>query len=67
MTALHGETEGNPFFIEEVVGHLAQEGERAGTGVRLAEAGVPEGVREVTSRRLRRLGDDARRRWWRAR
>ena len=60
VTALHGETEGNPFFIEEVVGHLRQEGERAGVGVTLAEAGVPEGVREVTSRRLRRLGDDAR-------
>ena len=61
VAALHGETEGNPFFIEEVVGHLRAEGERAGTGVTLAEAGVPEGVREVTSRRLRRLGDDARR------
>jgi DNA-binding SARP family transcriptional activator len=60
VAALHGETEGNPFFIEEVVGHLRAEGERAGTGVTLAEAGVPEGVREVTSRRLRRLGGDAR-------
>jgi DNA-binding SARP family transcriptional activator len=60
VAALHGETEGNPFFIEEVVRHLRQEGERVGTAVTLAEAGVPEGVREVTSRRLRRLGKDAR-------
>ena len=61
VDALHGETEGNPFFIEEVVGHLHHEGRRAGGAVTLAEAGVPEGVREVTSRRLRRLGEDARR------
>ena len=27
-SALHGETEGNPFFIEEVVGHLRHAGER---------------------------------------
>ena len=60
VAALHGETEGNPFFVEEVVGHLRAEGERAGTGVTLAEAGVPEGVREVTSRRLRLLTDPAR-------
>jgi tetratricopeptide (TPR) repeat protein len=60
VSALHGETEGNPFFVEEVVGHLRAEGERAGAGVTLAEAGVPDGVREVTSRRLRRLTDPAR-------
>ena len=60
VAALHGETEGNPFFIEEVVGHLRVEGERAGAGVTLADAGVPDGVREVTSRRLRRLGAPAR-------
>ena len=45
LHALHGETEGNPFFIEEVVGHLRHAGERLGTEVALAEAGVPEGVR----------------------
>ena len=59
LHALHGETEGNPFFIEEVVGHLRHAGERLGTEVALAEAGVPEGVREVTTRRLRRLDQDA--------
>jgi DNA-binding SARP family transcriptional activator len=60
VAALHGETEGNPFFVEEVVGHLRAEGERAGAGVTLAEAGVPDGVREVTSRRLRLLTGPAR-------
>jgi tetratricopeptide (TPR) repeat protein len=56
VNALHGETEGNPFFIEEVVRHL---GGAHGTPS-LVEAGVPEGVREVIARRLRRLGDEAR-------
>jgi DNA-binding SARP family transcriptional activator/tetratricopeptide (TPR) repeat protein len=55
VEALHAETEGNPFFIEEVVRHLGAEG-----AVSLDEVGVPEGVREVIARRLRRLGDDAR-------
>ena len=57
---LHGETDGNPFFIEEVVHHLADAGGRLGGAVALDEAGVPEGVREVTGRRLARLGEPAR-------
>ncbi len=57
---LHGETDGNPFFIEEVVRHLADATGRLGGAVALDEAGVPEGVREVTGRRLARLGDPAR-------
>jgi DNA-binding SARP family transcriptional activator len=56
VAALHAETEGNPFFIEEVVRHLGG----AHDARSLAEAGVPEGVREVISRRLHRLGSDAR-------
>ena len=60
VSALHGETEGNPFFIEEVVRHIGEGAGELGAEVTLAEAGVPEGVREVTARRLRRLGDDAR-------
>jgi DNA-binding SARP family transcriptional activator len=60
VSALHGETEGNPFFVEEVMRHLRDtEGGLDGT-VDLEEAGVPEGVREVTSRRLRRLPSSAR-------
>jgi len=57
---LHGETEGNPFFIEEVVHHLANAGRDLGDALALDEAGVPEGVREVTGRRLSRLSEPAR-------
>ena len=54
VAELHEETEGNPFFIEEVLRHLAGAGD-----VALADAGVPAGVREVTGRRLARLGEPA--------
>ncbi len=58
--ALHGETEGNPFFIEEVVRHLRDGDHDLHADVSLTEAGVPDGVREVTARRLRRLCPDSR-------
>jgi DNA-binding SARP family transcriptional activator len=58
--ALHGETEGNPFFIEEVVRHLREGDHDLRADVSLTEAGVPDGVREVTARRLRRLCADSR-------
>jgi DNA-binding SARP family transcriptional activator len=55
--ALHAETEGNPFFIEEIVRHLGEAGvelEDAGGAV-LRRFGLPEGVKEVIARRLSRL------------
>lgn len=55
--ALHEETEGNPFFIEEIVRHLSDAGvelEDAGGAV-LRRVGIPEGVKEVIARRLSRL------------
>jgi class 3 adenylate cyclase len=62
--ALFRETEGNPFFIGEVINHLLEEGKifREGKSWRtnvtsVSELGIPEGVREVVSRRLSRLGD----------
>ncbi len=61
------ETEGNPFFVEEVFRHLAEEGklfDQAGKwrlGLRADQLQVPEGVRLVLGRRLDRLGADARR------
>jgi DNA-binding SARP family transcriptional activator/tetratricopeptide (TPR) repeat protein len=58
--ALHGETEGNPFFIEEVVRHLREGDHDLRSDVSLTEAGVPDGVREVTARRLRRLCTESR-------
>ena len=60
VRALHGETEGNPFFIEEVVRHVRETAGDLGEETALEQAGVPDGVREVTARRLRRLGEDAR-------
>ena len=59
VAQLHGETEGNPFFIEEVLRHLTSPAGELGE-LALDEAGVPEGVREVTGRRLARLGAPAR-------
>ena len=59
--AVYQETEGNPFFVREVLRHLAETGavERleGGWSTRLPidEIGIPEGVREVLGRRLARL------------
>ncbi len=60
VSALHGETEGNPFFVEEVLRHLRDTQGSLEGAIDLEEAGVPEGVRGVTSRRLRRLPSSAR-------
>ena len=63
--AVFAETEGNPFFVNEVVQHLAETGaiyQRDGkwvTDLSIDQLGIPEGVREVVGRRLARLGDDA--------
>jgi predicted ATPase len=59
------ETEGNPFFVEEVVFHLVETGviyQRDGTWVSDLAAddlGLPEGVRDVVGRRLSRLSPAA--------
>jgi hypothetical protein len=55
------ETEGNPFFVSEVLRHLVETKaveQRAGRWVLTSavdELGIPEGVREVIDRRLARL------------
>ena len=65
--AVQRETQGNPFFVGEVLRHLAESGaivQRDGrwTSDRtLEEAGIPEGIREVVGRRLSRLSDAANR------
>jgi class 3 adenylate cyclase len=62
--AVYEETEGNPFFVREVLRHLVESGavERAAEGWRtplpVEELGIPEGVREVVGRRLARLSED---------
>ncbi|HEX5070775.1 MAG TPA: protein kinase [Vicinamibacterales bacterium] len=61
------ETEGNPFFVEEVFQHLKDEGQvfdASGawrTDLRVETLDVPEGVRLVIGRRLERLGETTRR------
>ena len=57
VQALYRETEGNPFFIEEIVRHLADAGVRSqDAGARdLERVGLPEDVRDVIGRRLERL------------
>ena len=63
--AVYAETEGNPFFVGQVLRHLVESGavvQEDGRWVRAATAdriGIPEGVREVISRRLARLDDES--------
>ena len=64
VRAVLRETEGNPFFIEEVLRHLVESGalyRRDGRLVSdaksIAELGIPEGVRDVIGRRLSRLSE----------
>jgi DNA-binding SARP family transcriptional activator len=64
--AVHEQTEGNPFFVEEVMRHLIETGvlfERQGrwaSALTPDEIGVPEGVKEVLARRLGGLSDECR-------
>jgi DNA-binding winged helix-turn-helix (wHTH) protein/tetratricopeptide (TPR) repeat protein len=65
VRALHEQTEGNPFFADEVLRHLVEAGAlrredgRWTTDRPLSELGIPEGVREVVGRRLARLSETA--------
>jgi DNA-binding CsgD family transcriptional regulator len=62
VEAIYHETEGNPFFMEEVVRHLRAEGHDLGDRQTVAAAwGVPEGVRQVIGKRLSRLSPEANR------
>jgi tetratricopeptide (TPR) repeat protein len=56
---VHDETDGNPFFVEEVVRHLLESGRWTDT-LTPGEIGVPEGVKEVLLRRLARLSERCR-------
>jgi tetratricopeptide (TPR) repeat protein len=55
VAVVHDRTEGNPFFVMEVVRLLAAEG-RLEDHQRLAGA-IPDGIRQVIGRRLNRLSD----------
>jgi class 3 adenylate cyclase len=54
--AVHAQTDGNPFFVGEVVRLLASEGRLADRDA--WEGVIPQGVREVVGRRLDRLSDE---------
>ena len=63
--ALRRETGGNPFFVVEMLLHLAQEGTfaqgddgRWSLTVDIEEIGLPTSVREVVAHRVARLGED---------
>jgi class 3 adenylate cyclase len=63
--AIHLETEGNPFFVREVMRHLAEtdallpQGDRWSSRLPIEELGIPESVREVVGKRLARLSGEA--------
>jgi class 3 adenylate cyclase len=63
--AIHAETEGNPFFVQQVLRHLTETGAierhegRWTARLPLDELGIPDGVREVVARRLSRLSEEA--------
>src|SRR3954447_15057859 len=62
VSAIHEETEGNPFFVSEIVNLLAAEGELDDpSGLSEWTLTIPQGVREVIGRRLDRLSDDCNR------
>jgi tetratricopeptide (TPR) repeat protein len=67
VQVIYSETEGNPFFVEEVYRHLAEEGtlfDDSGhwrSDLELGELDVPEGVRLVITRRIRRVSEGTRR------
>src|SRR5260370_672347 len=61
------ETDGNPFFVGEILYHLTESGALAlGADGRwrlttsIGELGLPESVRDVVTQRIERLGEDLR-------
>jgi class 3 adenylate cyclase/tetratricopeptide (TPR) repeat protein len=66
VDAVYTETEGNPFFVEEVFKHLAEEGKlfdaegRWRADLQVSELEVPRGVRLVIGQRLERVCEECR-------
>ncbi|MEE8386382.1 MAG: alpha/beta fold hydrolase, partial [Dehalococcoidia bacterium] len=64
IRAIHELTEGNPFFIEELLRHLEETGafsQREGRltiALTIDQMGIPEGVKEVVGQRLSRLSEE---------
>lgn len=58
VDAILGQTEGNPFFVAEVVRLLVSEGNLERGGGESWSVSLPQGVREVVGRRLDRLAPE---------
>ncbi|MEA2375337.1 MAG: eukaryotic-like serine/threonine-protein kinase, partial [Thermoleophilaceae bacterium] len=59
VRVVYEETEGNPFFVSEIVSLLASEGKLdGGSDLREVVLTIPQGVREVVGRRLDRLSKE---------
>lgn len=67
VALVYSETEGNPFFVEEVFRHLNQAGKlfdeegRWQSGIQIADTEVPRGVGLIIGQRLDHLSDPCRR------
>jgi class 3 adenylate cyclase len=68
VLALHQETEGNPFFVQETLKHLIEtealyqeEGRWTSKATTISDIGLPESVREVMERRLAGLSEECHR------
>jgi class 3 adenylate cyclase len=68
ILALHEETEGNPFFVQETLKHLIEtealyqeEGRWTSKATTISDVGVPGSVRDVVESRLAGLSAEARR------
>jgi predicted ATPase len=67
VSTIFEESQGNPFFVEEVYRHLIEDGkilDKAGefrTDISIDETDVPENVRLIISRRLERLDENEKR------
>jgi class 3 adenylate cyclase/tetratricopeptide (TPR) repeat protein len=63
---IYQETEGNPFFVEEILKHLSEEGKvfddegRLRSEIKISEHEVPKGIRSVIGRRLDRVSEECR-------
>ncbi|MCI0778195.1 MAG: protein kinase, partial [Chloroflexi bacterium] len=56
LDRIYEETEGNAFFLSEVVNLMAQEGSLTSDSV--SDIAIPDGVREALGRRLNRLSEE---------
>jgi predicted ATPase len=67
VSLIFEESQGYPFFVEEVYRHLIEEGKifdfawQFRTDIKIAETDVPENVRLIISRRLERLDESEKR------